>query len=107
MNRSLPQLRTSGVIAQELGESLSRVLYVLRTRQHIKPAALAGRLRPYDRRAVAMVRHEFHAIDARRSRQVVEDAPSYVAKRHGRAVVCSEMADTSGGVGEGRLMDRL
>ena len=64
---NLPRLRTPGVIAQELGESLARVQYVLRTRPHIRPAALAGRLRLYDRQAVAMIRHECHAIDARQS----------------------------------------
>lgn len=64
---TLPRLRTPGVIAQELGESLQRVQYVLRTRPHIKPAALAGRLRLYDRHAVAMVRHELNAMDARRA----------------------------------------
>jgi len=63
---TLPRLRTPGVIAQELGESLQRVQYVLRTRPHIKPAALAGRLRLFDRQAVAMVRHELNSIDARR-----------------------------------------
>lgn len=63
---TLPRLRTPGIIAQELGESLARVQYILRTRPHIKPTALAGRLRLYDRRAVAMVRHELNAIDARR-----------------------------------------
>jgi len=66
---NLPRLRTPGVIAQELGESLQRVQYILRTRPHIKPAALAGRLRLYDRAAVAMVRHECNAIDARRGGQ--------------------------------------
>jgi hypothetical protein len=65
--QNLPRLRTSGVIAQELGDSLSRVQYVLRTRSHIKPAALAGRLRLYDSAAVAKVRHELNAIDARQS----------------------------------------
>ena len=64
---NLPRLRTPGVIAHELGESLARVQYVLRTRLHIKPEALAGRLRLYDRQAVAMVRHEINAIDARRA----------------------------------------
>ena len=64
---NLPRLRTPGVIAQELGESLARVQYVLRTRPHIQPAALAGRLRLYDRQAVAMIRHECHAMDARRA----------------------------------------
>ena len=65
----LPRLRTPGVIARELGESLQRVQYILRTRPHIKPAALAGRLRLYDRQAVAMIRHECNAIDARRARR--------------------------------------
>ncbi len=70
---TLPRLRTPGVIARELGESLQRVQYVLRTRPHIKPAALAGRLRLYDRQAVAMVRHEINAMDARRGGQGVAD----------------------------------
>ena len=65
------------MIAQELGVSLVRVQYVLRTRHHVKPVALAGRLRLYDRQAVAMVRHECNAIDARRqaaeNRQGVAD----------------------------------
>lgn len=64
---ALPRLRTPGVIARELGESLQRVQYVLRTRSHIKPTALAGRLRLYDRHVVAMVRHEINAMDARRA----------------------------------------
>ena len=68
---STPRLRTPGVIAQELGKSLQRVQYVLRTRRHIQPTALAGRLRLYDRQAVAMVRHELNAIDARRIGQEV------------------------------------
>jgi len=63
---TVPRLRTPGVIAANLGEPLHRVLYVLRTRNHIKPAARAGRLRLYDREAVAMIRHELTAIDARR-----------------------------------------
>lgn len=66
---TLPRLRTPGVIAQELGETVHRVQYVLRTRSHIKPAALAGRLRLYDLQAVAMVRYELNAIDARRARR--------------------------------------
>lgn len=71
---SLPRLRTPGIIARELGESLQRVQYVLRTRPHIKPAALAGRLRLYDRQAVAMVRHEINAMEARRADKAVSDA---------------------------------
>jgi hypothetical protein len=65
MTQSSPHLRTVGVVARELGEPLHRVLYVLRTRCHIQPAARAGRLRLYDREAVAAIRHELHAIDAR------------------------------------------
>jgi hypothetical protein len=66
-----PRLITSGVIASELRVALHRVLHVLATRQHIQPVARAGTLRLYDRLAVAMVRHELHAIDARRSRKEV------------------------------------
>lgn len=63
-----PALITPGVLARALGVPLHRVLYVLGTREHIQPAARAGTLRLYDRQAVAMVRHELNAIDARRSR---------------------------------------
>jgi len=63
----IPNLRTPGVIAHELGEPLHRVLYVLRTRSFIAPSARAGRLRLYDRQAVAMIRHTLNAIDARRA----------------------------------------
>jgi hypothetical protein len=61
----IPKLRTPGVIAHELGEPLHRVLYVLRTRSFIAPSARAGRLRLYDRGAVAMIRHVLNAMDAR------------------------------------------
>ena len=64
-----PPLLTSGRIAAELREPLHRVLNVLATRRHIRPAAYAGTLRLYDRAAVAMVRHELNAIDARRCRR--------------------------------------
>jgi len=63
---SVPRLRTSGVIAAELCEPLHRVLYVLRTRSQVKPAARAGRLRLYDREAVAQVRYVLNVIDARK-----------------------------------------
>jgi len=65
---SIPKLRTPGVLAAALGAPLHRVLYVLRTRRHIRPSANAGRLRLYDRDALAMLRHELTAIDARRER---------------------------------------
>ncbi len=63
---TLPKAWTPGVIANELGESLSRVRYVLRTRHHIAPIGRAGLIRIYSADAVAKVRHELNAIDARR-----------------------------------------
>jgi len=53
---SVPRLRTPGVIAEELGVPLSRILYLLRTRP-IAPAARAGTLRLYDLAAVDMIRN--------------------------------------------------
>jgi hypothetical protein len=71
MQTTIPNLITPGRIAAELREPLHRVLHVLGTRPHIAPSARAGTLRLYNRRAVAMVRHELNAIDARRCRKVV------------------------------------
>ncbi len=65
------QLRTPGVMAGELGQPLHRVLHILATRAHIRPAARAGTLRLYDREAVALVRYELNTIDARRCRREV------------------------------------
>lgn len=70
----VPSLRTPGRMAEELGVPLARVLYVLRTRPHIRPAAKAGIVRLYDRQAVAQVRHELNAIDARRTGKGVAHA---------------------------------
>ena len=39
------QLRTSGDIARELGSKVSRVRYILDTREHIRPIARAGIVR--------------------------------------------------------------
>lgn len=68
---SEPRLLSPGVIARELKVPLHRVVNVLDTRPHIRPLARAGIIRLYDREAVAMVRHELNAIDARRDRQEV------------------------------------
>ena len=62
-----PKLLTSGRIANELGVPIHRVVRILRTRRHIKPTALAGAVRLFDREALAEIRHELHSIDARRS----------------------------------------
>jgi hypothetical protein len=71
---AVPSLLTPGRIADELGVSLSRVLYVLATRRDISPAARAGTLRLYDRAAGARIRHELNAIEARRGGRVVHHA---------------------------------
>ena len=71
---AIPSLLTPGRIAAELGAPLGRVLYILSTRRHISPSARAGTLRLYDRRAVAMVRHELNTIDARRGGRGVDYA---------------------------------
>ena len=65
-NEPVPKLRTPGVLAADLGVPLHRLLYILQTRPHIRPSARAGRLRLYDRQAIALIRHELNAIDARR-----------------------------------------
>ncbi len=64
-----PKLNTPGRVAEILGAPLHRVLYVLRTRPHIRPSARAGILRLFDRAAIAMVRHELNAIEARQCRK--------------------------------------
>jgi len=67
MTIDIPQLRTPGVIAAELGAPLSRVLYVLRARSHlIKPIGRAGCLRLYDRAAVETVRDALREMDQRK-----------------------------------------
>ena len=63
---SEPRLLSPGVIARELKVPLHRVQNILDTRPHIRPLARAGIIRLYDRKAVAQIRHELNAIDARR-----------------------------------------
>ncbi len=73
--KTAPSLITPGVIAAHVQAPLHRVLHILATRPHIQPAARAGTLRLYSVAAVAMVRHELTAIDARRhDRKAVCDA---------------------------------
>ncbi len=73
-------LLTPGRIAKLLSVRLSRVVYILATRPHIRPRARAGTIRLYDRQAVAMVRHELNAIDARRDAHRSKNEVSHVAK---------------------------
>jgi hypothetical protein len=72
--QAIPSLLTPGRIASELGVATPRVLYILATRPHISPSARAGTLRLFDRTAIAMVRHELNAIDARRATKEVDCA---------------------------------
>ena len=70
MANHVPQLRTAGVIADELGVPLARVLYILRKRSDsIRPIGRAGTLRLYSYQAMAIVREEINTSDARRDRQ--------------------------------------
>jgi len=71
---TVPCLLTPGRIADALGASLPRVLYILATRRHILPVARAGTLRLYDSAAVAAIRHELNGIDARKAGQEVDHA---------------------------------
>ncbi|TWT30133.1 hypothetical protein [Blastopirellula retiformator] len=61
---AVPQLRTTGVIAKMLDAPLHRVVHILATRPHIKPAARAGILRLFDSEAIEKIRHELEVIDA-------------------------------------------
>lgn len=63
-----PRLLTVGVMAEELGVSADRVARVIRTRRHIRPVAYAGNTRLFDKAALASIRHEINAIDARRGK---------------------------------------
>ena len=65
-NAIVPQLMTTGRIAQQLGQPVYRVAYVIATRR-ISESARAGTLRLFDRQAMARIRHELNAMDARRA----------------------------------------
>jgi hypothetical protein len=60
----IPQLRTPGVIADEVGFPLARVLYVLK-KYNVRPIGRAGILRLYDCRAVDVVRNALREMDQR------------------------------------------
>jgi len=67
MRASLPKLATVGEISRLLRAPIHRIEYVLRTRPHISARAVAGRARCFDDNAIAQIRHELNAIDARRT----------------------------------------
>jgi hypothetical protein len=59
-------LVTAADIAARLGQPLRRVQWVLATRHHIRPAALAGVVRVYSTTAIALVQDEIDRIDRRK-----------------------------------------
>ena len=64
----VPQkLWTIGKIADHLHVPVHRVRHILKTRRHIQYRALAGLTRLFDAKAVAQIRHEITAVDARRA----------------------------------------
>ncbi len=67
MSKSLPRLATVGQIAALLDVPLHRVEYVVRSRPHITPRAIAGGARCFSNEAIAQIRHELNAIAARRN----------------------------------------
>ena len=69
MTKAIPQLQTVGKISADLNQPIHRIEYILATRAHILPAALAGRLRLFSATAMAQIRHELNAIDARQSQK--------------------------------------
>jgi len=64
---TIPKLLTTGSIAAELEATVDRVHHILTRHPDIRPRALAGRTRLFDRRAVARIRHELTLIDDRRA----------------------------------------
>lgn len=72
-----PQLNTTGHIAAMLGVPVHRIRWVLATRPDIRPTAYAAQARLFNSAAVARIRHELTAIDARRCREPGKDAESW------------------------------
>lgn len=70
MPQTIPRLPTVGQLAKLLRVPVHRIEYVVRSRPHIKVSALAGLARCFDDEAVAIIRHELNAIDARRDGRV-------------------------------------
>ena len=69
---TIPRLATIGEIAELLNVPLHRIEYVLRTRPHIQPRAMAAGARCFDDVGVAQIRQVINSIDARRTGQVEE-----------------------------------
>lgn len=60
----VPQMRTTGVIAKKLGQTVARIEYIIRARD-IKEWVRAGRLRVYNDEQVEQIRQAIAEIDER------------------------------------------
>ncbi len=78
MTKSVPKLATIGEVAKLLDIPPRRIEYVLRTRPHIRPRAMAAGARCFDDDAIAQIRHELNSIDARRCDQTRGRGGSHV-----------------------------
>lgn len=65
----LPRLNTIGTIAQTLKVREHRIRYVIKSREYIRPVAIAGNAFLYDARGVELIRQALNGIDARRTSQ--------------------------------------
>lgn len=63
MRESVPRLATIGEVASFLEVPIHRVQYVLRTRSHIRPTAVAGGSRCFDDHAIEQIAMEIQKID--------------------------------------------
>lgn len=67
MAEHVPRLATIGALAQRFNVPLHRIEYIVRSRTYIKPQARAGGVRCFGDEAVAQIRHELRAMDARQA----------------------------------------
>lgn len=59
---------TIGTVAEKLNVPVHRINYLLRTRPHIHPPAVAARTRLFDNQCLAQLRYELNRMEARRER---------------------------------------
>ena len=60
------KLLTTGLIAEKLGTTPDRIRYIVQRRM-IRASAMAGNTKLYDNAALARIRYELNALDAKRA----------------------------------------